>query len=182
MFNQKGQIHIILLVLFVAGVILYLNFSDRSLLKWILPSTEPTKTAPTRGTPTYTTPPTSPLTPGVAAPIPVAPVIPAPVQPLKDETPPVVSNPSHRGDALPPDTREVVISVSTDEPASCKYSANPESGRYNSMSWYDATKRFHVKTITGLANGNSYDFFVRCQDFNGNANTGDVLISFSIKS
>lgn len=185
--RQVGQIHIILLVLFVVGVILYLNFSDRSFLKFILPSAEQTPRSYAPSTPS--TPDVFPslqpgsgqATPGAPqSPVtPVAPTLPAP--PPRDETPPVISNPSHRGDVLLPDISEVVISVSTDEPASCKYSTNPETGRYNSMSWHDGTKRFHVKTITGLANGNSYDFFVRCKDFNNNENTGDVLINFSIK-
>lgn len=178
MANQKGQIHIILLVLFVVGVILYLNFSDGSLMKFILPSTEST---PRSYMPSLPKQEQSSPAPESVVPAPVAPVVPAPVQPLKDETPPIISNPSHRGDVLLPDTSEVVISVSTDEPASCQYSANPETGRYNSMSWYDKTKRLHVKNITGLVNASSYDFYVRCQDFNGNANTSDVLISFSIK-
>ncbi len=187
--KQKGQIHIILLVLLILGFILYINFSDRSLLKFILPSSQ-TKSTPTQR---QLTPGVSPSTPGVAAPAPapltpgvdggtpgvVVPVTPA--QPLEDRTPPVRSNPSHQASILPEETNEVVISISTDEPASCRYTTSQGSSSYSSMSWYDQTKRFHVKTITGLRNSVVYDFFIRCQDFNGNSNTGDVLISFTIK-
>jgi hypothetical protein len=34
--------------------------------------------------------------------------------------------------------------------------------------------------VTGLANGGSYSFFVRCQDTAGNANANDFTISFSV--
>lgn len=101
-----------------------------------------------------------------------------------DVVPPVLSNPSHKGDVLPAETASAVISISTNEFASCRYSTTGGIA-YNSMSGsfsqYDQTGRFHVKQITGLTNGKSYDFFVRCKDTAGNANTGDVLISFSVK-
>ncbi|HHD92288.1 MAG TPA: hypothetical protein ENL06_01520, partial [Candidatus Portnoybacteria bacterium] len=38
----------------------------------------------------------------------------------------------------------------------------------------------HSTTITGLTNGGSYTYYVRCQDTSGNANTTDYPISFSI--
>ena len=181
MFNQRGQAHIILLVLLILGFILYINFSDRSLLKFILPSSSSVKSTPAQR---QLTPGVSPSTPGAVAPVPapITPIATPPLaQPLEDRTPPMISNISHQGDTLPSGTREAAISVSTDEPASCKYATNPESSSYSSMPWYDQTRRFHVKTITGLRDGMSYDFFVRCQDFNGNSNTGNVLISFSVK-
>src|SRR3989344_6444584 len=93
-----------------------------------------------------------------------------------DKTPPVLTNPSHQGSILSIDAKEVVISISTDEPASCRYSGSM-SGNFSA---YDQTKRFHVKKITGLQAGKAYDFFVRCKDSAGNANTGDVLISFMV--
>ena len=176
MSNQKGQIHIIILVLVVVGFILYLNFSNRSLLTSIFQPTI-TKSTPKQRT-TISIPPSSPAP---AAPVPTAPE-PAPsALPPEDKIPPVISNPSHQGDILPAETKEVVISVSTDEPAYCKYTANPEKSSYSQMSWYDQTKRFHVKTITGLKNSMSYEFFVHCQDLKGNSTTGYVMISFSIQ-
>ena len=101
----------------------------------------------------------------------------------EDKTPPVLSNPSHFGDVLPKDTKEVVISITTNEVTSCRYSTIGGVS-YNSMpgrfSYYDQTKRFHTKKLTGLENGKAYDYFVRCQDSAKNSNTGDVLISFSV--
>ena len=101
----------------------------------------------------------------------------------EDKTPPVLSNPSHRGDVLPAETKEVNISISTNELASCRYSVIGGLA-YNSMrdnfSYYDQTKKFHTAKIAKLENGKNYDFFARCKDLNGNASAGDVLISFSV--
>ena len=44
----------------------------------------------------------------------------------------------------------------------------------------DSAKQYHTATVTGLENGNSYSYFVRCKDLEGNANTGDVMIYFSV--
>ena len=38
----------------------------------------------------------------------------------------------------------------------------------------------HSTTVSGLTNGGSYSYFVRCQDTVGNANTNDFIISFSV--
>lgn len=102
----------------------------------------------------------------------------------KDTTPPIVRNPSHQGDVLPAGATSVVISVSTDEQANCRH-ALTQGILYRSMgkgfTHYDQTKRFHVATITGLQNSKAYEFFARCQDLSGNANTGDVMISFTTR-
>lgn len=273
MFNQKGQIHIIVLVLSVIAFILYVNFSDGSFFKkFFSPSASPAKSTPSKGGRIST--PAPPVTPTQPASTPEIPDIlppqrfdPQPIGSLpagtrtitlsletdekatckhsdtsgvyydsmqgkfdqanstshtvlittlseggkykyyvkcsdekdnkntddfiisfevklpEDKTPPVLSNPSHQGDILPAGTREAVISISTDEPASCKYSIDggkPYSSMSGSFSYYDQTKKFHTKSITKLENGKAYDFFVRCKDLAGNANTGDVLIRFSV--
>jgi len=38
----------------------------------------------------------------------------------------------------------------------------------------------HSSVVSGLANGQSYTYYVRCQDTAGNANVGDLAISFSV--
>jgi hypothetical protein len=35
----------------------------------------------------------------------------------------------------------------------------------------------HSKTITGLSDGNTYTYYVRCQDTAGNPNTNDYTIN-----
>ena len=102
-----------------------------------------------------------------------------------DNTPPVRSNPSHTGNVLFYTTTSVVISIATNEPATCHYStvAGTSYGSMSgSFSHYDQTKKFHVKELTGLQMGKSYGFYVKCSDTAGNVNTGDMLISFSIAS
>lgn len=38
----------------------------------------------------------------------------------------------------------------------------------------------HSTLVTGLVNGNSYNYYVRCQDAAGNTNPDDFVISFSV--
>jgi hypothetical protein len=74
--------------------------------------------------------------------------------------------------------------VATDEPAYCRY-ADEQGKDYNSMSGRftrNNDKIYHTATVSGLADGNYYSYFVRCEDEDGNENTGDVMISFSIRA
>ena len=104
------------------------------------------------------------------------------VEKADDYTPPVIRNPYPAGDILPSGTTQILMSVSTDEPASCRYSAI-QGTAYNSMSSTLSTndaKRYHTATVRNLWAGQSYEYFVRCKDLEGNANTGDVMIYFSV--
>ena len=38
----------------------------------------------------------------------------------------------------------------------------------------------HSTTVTGLQDGATYSYYVRCQDTAGNANSDDYTISFSV--
>jgi len=104
------------------------------------------------------------------------------VEEPEDVTPPVRSNPYPTGDTFAPGTTQTMISIVTNEPASCRYDA--EQGEpYNSMGKSfksDTAKKYHTATVSGLADGQSYDYFVRCKDLDGNVNTGDVMIYFSV--
>jgi hypothetical protein len=52
---------------------------------------------------------------------------------------------------------------------------------YGSLSPFTSTGgTSHSTTVTGLANGGSYTYYVRCQDGAGNANTDDFTIAFSV--
>ncbi|MFH1575641.1 MAG: hypothetical protein ABIB55_01690 [Candidatus Nealsonbacteria bacterium] len=99
-----------------------------------------------------------------------------------DFTPPVLSNAYPSGDIRLPYTSQTMIGISTNEPASCRYSWT-QGTAYNSMANNlspDNTKKYHTANITGLVQGNTYSYFVRCKDLSGNANTGDVMISFTV--
>jgi len=97
-----------------------------------------------------------------------------------DTTAPVRSNGLPKG-SLNSGTKQVTISLITDEKAKCKYDTVAEID-YESMSGSFNSKdnKSHSKLITSLVDGQSYKFYVRCQDFSNNQNDDDFIISFSI--
>ncbi|MFB3111518.1 MAG: PKD domain-containing protein, partial [Gemmatimonadales bacterium] len=101
--------------------------------------------------------------------------------PLEDTDPPVRSDGQPSG-TLPAGTTEAVLALSTDENATCRYGtvANKD---FASMTPFGTTgEQAHQSTVNGLGDGQSYDFFVRCQDGEPvpNVNTDDYGISFSV--
>jgi hypothetical protein len=100
--------------------------------------------------------------------------------PPADTTPPVISNGTPSGEQTAGST-EVTLSVSTDENATCKYdvAANTEyDAMTNSFGTTGATS--HSTIFAGLTDGESYEVFVRCADTNGNKNSSDYSINFSV--
>ena len=97
-----------------------------------------------------------------------------------DTTPPVRSNGLPTG-TLAAGTTQTTLSLTTNENASCRY-ATTAGVAYGSMTNTFTTTggTAHSTTVTGLTNGGSYSFFVRCQDAAANANTNDFTISFSV--
>jgi len=97
-----------------------------------------------------------------------------------DVTPPVITVIYPYSD-LTYGTTEVQLGIQTNESASCKY--DTEQGvAYSSMkkSFTKQTANYHTAQVTGLKNGVSYSFFVRCKDAAGNVNTGDIMINFRV--
>lgn len=99
------------------------------------------------------------------------------VEKPKDVIPPVVTILYPYSDSYFGST-EIQLAVSTNEAASCRY-ATEQGVAFKSM-----TKNFtkqeaniHTAKVTNLQPG-LYSFFVRCKDTAGNADTGDVMISF----
>lgn len=80
-------------------------------------------------------------------------------------------------------TTQVTLSLTTNESATCKYGATASTA-YASIATTFATTggTTHSDTITGLSNGQSYNYHVRCIDGSSNVNTNDYTISFSIAS
>jgi hypothetical protein len=102
--------------------------------------------------------------------------------PAGDTTPPTRSNGQPTG-ALAAGTTQTTISLTTNESATCRYSTSTSisySSMINNFSTTGST--VHSTLVTGLANGSSYNYYVRCQDVAGNANTDDYPISFSVAS
>src|SRR5262249_47724486 len=78
-------------------------------------------------------------------------------------------------------TIQATLSLTTDEAATCKY------GGISGASYGSLTNVFsvtggtsHSVSTNGLQNGQSYVYYVRCQDNAGNANSDDFVISFSV--
>lgn len=75
------------------------------------------------------------------------------------------------------------ISLTTNENAICRYSvaANTNYSLMNDTFSYTGSTS-HSTTVGGLLSGNSYFFYVRCNDSYGNLNTNDSVISFGVNS
>ena len=99
-----------------------------------------------------------------------------------DTTPPVRSNGAPSG-TLAAGTTQTTLSLGTDENATCRY-ATTAGVAYGSMPNPFTTTggTAHATTVTGLVNGGSYNYYVRCQDTAGNPNTNDFPIAFTVAS
>jgi glucose/arabinose dehydrogenase len=99
-----------------------------------------------------------------------------------DTTPPVRSAGAPTG-ALPAGTTQATLSLTTDEPATCRYGTTPNVSYASEPIAFTTTGgTAHSTVVTGLANGQSYTYYVRCQDGAGNPNTNDLAIAFSVAS
>ncbi|MBI2559504.1 hypothetical protein HYW20_09345 [Candidatus Woesearchaeota archaeon] len=88
-----------------------------------------------------------------------------------DTTPPVRSNPQPSG-TIPAGTASTVLSLTTNEPATCRYSTIPNTPYTLMTNTFTSTGGIsHSTAISGLINGNTYTFYVNCIDAAGNANT-----------
>jgi hypothetical protein len=97
-----------------------------------------------------------------------------------DTVPPVRANGGPAG-TLPAGTSSATLSVTTSEAATCRYSSTPGTGYAAMPATFSTTgATTHSSTVTGLANGQTYRYYVRCQDQAGNANTDDFTITFSV--
>jgi len=104
------------------------------------------------------------------------------VNPAPDTTAPVLSNGSPSG-ALSSGTTQATLSLTTDEPATCKYANTAGIALADMVSTISGVATTtHSSIVNGLVNSTSYNYYVRCQDINGNANLEDYLISFSVAS
>ncbi|MBW2989987.1 hypothetical protein KY358_06760 [Candidatus Woesearchaeota archaeon] len=97
-------------------------------------------------------------------------------------TPPTRSNPQPSG-TLPAGTTQTTISLETGENAECRYSTTAGIAYGNMADTFTTTGGMsHSQLIEGLQDGQSYAYYARCSDTNGNFNTDDLLISFSIET
>lgn len=109
-------------------------------------------------------------------------IIPVTAGPLSniDDTPPILSSGLPTG-VLPFNTASVLMTLASDQLAHCRYSATSGIAYASSTFDFDQVFDFFQSTvITGLVNGDAYNFYVRCTDPQDNVNTADYLINFEI--
>jgi hypothetical protein len=100
----------------------------------------------------------------------------------EDSTAPVRSAGSPSG-TLAAGTTQTTLSLTTNEAATCKYGTSSGVAYASIANTFSSTgSTSHSATISGLTNGTSYNYYVRCNDTEGNVNTGDYTISFSVAS
>jgi len=87
------------------------------------------------------------------------------------------------GGVLPATATQTTLSLTTDENATCRYGTTPGVA-YNSIpnTFSSTGGTAHSTQVTGLVNGNNYNYYVRCQDAAGNANLSDYVIAFTVSS
>ncbi len=104
----------------------------------------------------------------------------ADTDPIVDTAPPLRSAGAPAG-TLEPGTTEATISLTTDESATCRYDTVPGTDYGAMPSSFDAADTTaHSTLVTGLADGGSFAYYVRCIDGAGNANPDDFQIAFDV--
>ena len=98
-----------------------------------------------------------------------------------DTTSPSRSNPQPT-ETIASGTTQTTISLTTNETATCKYSATAGASYTNMTQFTNTTGTNHTTEVTGLKNGLTYNYYVKCKDASENTNTDDYAITFSVAS
>ncbi len=99
---------------------------------------------------------------------------------IADTTAPTLSSGAPTG-TLPAGTTSTTMSVTTNEAATCRYSATAGTAYASMTNTFTTTGGTnHSTTLSGLSNGQTYTRYIRCIDTAGNANTSDYIITFSV--
>ena len=78
-------------------------------------------------------------------------------------------------------SEEAVLVVTTDENATCRYATTPGVAYEAMTDTFDTTGGVaHSTVVSGLVEGTSYGYYVRCIDGLGNANLDDAEIAFTV--
>ncbi len=105
------------------------------------------------------------------------------VQKLIDTQAPVITSSSYEN-TLPAGTTQTTLQLTTDELAYCHYDNEPNQ-HYLDMSYLfdNSNTKNHIATFTGLENGQTYTYYIRCKDLNNPHNymMEDYVLTFSVK-
>src|SRR3989344_8010310 len=96
-----------------------------------------------------------------------------------DITAPGRSNGAPSG-ILPFSVTSANISLSTDELAVCRYSTTPGTAYSSMTNVFSTTPGTSHSKIISVAQGQTYNYYIRCNDTSGNINGNDYSISFSV--
>ena len=98
-----------------------------------------------------------------------------------DTTPPTFTF-SAPAMTLPSGTTSATLAGSTNETATCRYSTTSGMA-FTSMTLFATTGGLsHSQSITGLTDGTTYTYYVKCRDGVGNTNTSDFSYMFQVSS
>ena len=82
---------------------------------------------------------------------------------------------------LSPTTAQSTLSLITDENATCRYGTTAGAAYGSVTNTFSNTGgTAHSTPLTGLVSGNSYSYYVRCEDAAGNTNSDDYVIGFAV--
>jgi hypothetical protein len=82
---------------------------------------------------------------------------------------------------LPYGTTSTTLSARSNVVATCRYSTTPNTPYASMTGVFSTADGFNqTATVSGLASGTAYNYYLRCQDNSGNVDTTDVVISFAI--
>ncbi len=99
-----------------------------------------------------------------------------------DTTAPILSGAQPSG-TLAGGTTQETLRVTTNEAATCKWSATSGTAYAAMTSTFTTTgTTSHNTVVTGLTDGQTYTCYVRCQDAAGNATTSDYVVTFDIST
>lgn len=98
---------------------------------------------------------------------------------IADTTPPTISAALPSGEQ-PYGTTSVTLQVTTDEAATCRYSATDVAYASMGSTFGTTGGTSHQQTGFSVSSGNSYTRYVRCIDGSGNASAASTLITFSV--
>jgi len=98
-----------------------------------------------------------------------------------DTTPPTISNGTPSG-TLTYGTTSANMTVTTNETSTCKYGTSNVAYASLPSTFTTTGSTSHSQSLSGLTNGGSYTYYVRCIDGSGNADTSSSTISYSVSN
>ena len=98
-----------------------------------------------------------------------------------DTTAPTISNPQPAS-TLPTGTVSTTMRVTTNENATCKYGTSNVAYASLPSTFSTTGATTHSTSLTGLTNGSSATYYIRCTDSSGNASTASTPITVAVSN